>query len=58
MRDQRALFVAGAALMPLAFVLNRSAHLPDFFSGLVFGVGMGLLILFVWRISGDKRERA
>ena len=52
MRDHRLLFIAGSALMALSLTLNRLVHVPDFFSGLIFGVGAGLLMLFVARGSG------
>jgi multisubunit Na+/H+ antiporter MnhB subunit len=52
-RDKRLtiLLIAGLLLMSLALFLNTHTQLPDFITGLVYGIGVGLLILFVWRIK-------
>jgi hypothetical protein len=56
-RDKRLtiLLIAGLLLMSLALFLNTHTQLPDFIKGLVYGIGAGLLILFVWHIK--KRDR-
>jgi hypothetical protein len=35
--------------MTPALFLNRFVQIPDFFKGLIYGVGLGLVILFVIR---------
>jgi hypothetical protein len=56
------LFVAGAGLLALRGVLERfvdrnghSTDTTDFFFGVMFGVGIGLLLLFVWRLGRGNR---
>ena len=51
------LFVFGAALIALRSVLqtfldrtHRSNDATDFVMGLLLGVGLGMLLLFVWRL--------
>jgi hypothetical protein len=45
------LLIAGLLLMNLALFLNTHSQLPDFVKGLIYGIGFGLEILFVWRIK-------
>ena len=40
--------------MWFGLVLSRMPKMPDFFSGLVYGIGAGALFLFVWR-NGARR---
>jgi hypothetical protein len=63
--DNRLLFVAGAAITALRFVLQRvldragvSTDVTDFVMGLVLGVGFGCLILFVWRMGRERQGNA
>ena len=51
MRNHCVLFIAGALMMSIALMLAHHSALPDFLDGLIFGVGAGLLFLFVWRIG-------
>jgi hypothetical protein len=60
--DNRALFVAGTTIIALRSVLqralDRSGHTSDFTDftmGMLFGVGLGILLLFVWRLRSDHR---
>ena len=52
------LLITGILLMSLALFLNTHTQLPDFIKGLVYGIGLGLLILFVWRIRKKDRTPA
>ena len=60
-KDTR-LFLAGAGLCALRSIIqpildrtHRSTDATDFAMGLLLGVGLGLLILFVWKLG--KRNR-
>jgi NhaP-type Na+/H+ or K+/H+ antiporter len=63
--DNRVLFIAGSAIIALRFVLQRvldragvSTDVTDFVMGLLLGVGIGCLILFVWRMGKERRGDA
>jgi len=57
-RDKRVslLLITGMLLISLALFLNTHTQLPDFIKGLVYGIGLGLLVLFVWRIKKKNRN--
>jgi multisubunit Na+/H+ antiporter MnhB subunit len=57
-RDKRVtlLLITGMLLMSLALFLNTHTQLPDFIKGLVYGIGLGLLVLFVWRTRKNNRS--
>ena len=56
-KDKRVtlLMITGMLLMAIASFLNTHTQLPDFIKGVVYGIGLGLLILFVWRLKGKDR---
>jgi hypothetical protein len=56
MRRQRTLLIFGLLAISLGLVLTRIAATPDFLSGLVFGIGAGILFLLVWKNGGDARR--
>jgi hypothetical protein len=56
------LFIGGIALIVLRSILQqmvdrtgRSSDATDFLLGILFGVGIGLLMLFVWRLVRSPR---
>jgi hypothetical protein len=42
------LFLVGILLMAALYLINHS-NTPDFFKGLIFGVGIGLIVSFIIR---------
>jgi hypothetical protein len=57
-RDKRVrlLFITGMLLICLASFLNTHTQFNDFIRGLIDGIGLGLLILFVWRIKKEDKN--
>ena len=61
--DNRLLLITGCALMAaravLQLLLDRmggpTRDFTDFAMGLLFGVGLGCLMLFAWRLGRGKR---
>lgn len=60
--DNRLLLIVGVTLLALRSVLQlmidragRSNEVTDFAMGLLFGVGIGTLLLFVWRLRKAER---
>ena len=49
MRNHRLYLILGILLMWFGLMLSRTAGVPDFLSGLVFGAGAGAMFVFVWR---------
>jgi hypothetical protein len=47
MKNTKLLFITGILMMVLALSLNRVDNVPDFWKGVLYGIGLGLLILFV-----------
>lgn len=63
--DNRLLLIVGIAFIALRSVLqlmiDRGGHsndVTDFAMGLLLGVGIGTLSLFVWRFSRDERHNS
>ncbi|MGE5082126.1 MAG: hypothetical protein ACM3ND_04390 [Acidobacteriota bacterium] len=63
--DNRLLLIAGITFIALRSVLQtmikragHSSDVTDFALGLLFGVGIGTLILFVWRLQRDERGKS
>jgi hypothetical protein len=54
-RRDKLLLIAGLLLISLALFLNTHTQLPDFLKGLIYGIGLGLLILFVWKIKKENK---
>jgi hypothetical protein len=48
-------FIIGLFLMPGALVLNHYLQMPDFLSGVIFGIGAGLIIHFILTWQKDRR---
>jgi hypothetical protein len=57
-RDKRVtlLLITGVLLTSLALFLNTHTQLPDSIKGLVYGIGLGFLILFVLRIRRKNKN--
>ena len=43
------LIAIGLFLMAVSIALLRLNNIPDFIKGVLFGIGIGLLILAIWR---------
>jgi len=52
------LLITGLLLMSLALFFNTHTQLPDFFKGLIYGIGLGLEILFVWRLKKKRTGKS
>lgn len=48
--------ILGMLAMWFALMLSRIGGVPDFFSGLVFGIGAGGLFVFVWRNGAGPKK--
>ena len=57
MRNDRMFFILGILAMWFGLMLTRIAGMPDFFPGLVYGIGAGALFLFVWK-NGRRPRRS
>ena len=57
-RDKRVtlLLITGLLLTSLALFLNTRTQLPDSIKGLVYGIGLGFLVLFVLRITRKNKN--
>jgi hypothetical protein len=49
------LLVIGTFLISTAIYLFKYSDIPDFMKGLVFGVGIGLLMLFIKKKMSTKK---
>lgn len=47
-------FIVGLLLVSTALFINRFVQVADFIKGLIFGVGIGLMILFVLKKRKSK----
>lgn len=60
--DNRLFLVLGLALLALRGTLQawldrngRTTDSTDFLMGMMLGVGVGILLLFVWKLGREKR---
>ena len=53
----RLIFVLGIVCSPASQILNRYFSISDVFFGVIQGVGIGLLLIFIIQVIRDKKRQ-